>query len=278
MGSLGLLVIISYIQRKFYLHDARDICLNLNLNPSQKMTFYQERTYRRSCLCPHLVSFNARVKETDLWILADQDLTAPAVQSISRHRRVLEKYLEENPQWGEALTPLPPDPYAPLLVQQMLNAGQNAGTGPMAAVAGAIAQAVGRDLLEASPQVVVENGGDLFIASNQDLTIGLWAGDSPLSGKIGLSLPRALQPTGLATSSGTVGHSLSLGKTDAATVLAKDPALADAVATAMGNLVIHKKDLKPALNWAAGIKGVRGALLIAGENLAAWGEIELVRT
>jgi hypothetical protein len=74
-----------------------------------------------------------------------------------------------------------------------------------------------------------------------------------------------------------VGHSLSLGKADAATILAKDPALADAVATAMGNLVKHKKDLRPALNWAAGIKGVTGALLIAGENLAALGEIELVK-
>ncbi|MCA1989441.1 MAG: hypothetical protein LDL07_09915, partial [Desulfarculus sp.] len=84
-------------------------------------------------------------------------------------------------------------------------------------------------------------------------------------------------PLAVCTSSGTVGHSLSLGRADAATILAKDAALADAAATALGNRVRTAADLATALDWAQGVPGVLGALVIKGSQLAAWGEVELVR-
>lgn len=238
---------------------------------------YQERSYRVECEARGFTAFTARVKETDLWIRAMADLGQRAVESILDHRRGLEAYGRDHPDFFASLNPLPLDPLAPPLARAMLAAGQAAGTGPMAAVAGAIAQAVARDLLAWSPQVVVENGGDVYLALNEAATVGLWAGDSPISGRAGLRVTAGQMPMAVCTSSGTVGHSLSLGRADAATILAKDAALADAVATALGNRVQGPDDLAQALDWVQGVPGVLGALVVKGSRLAAWGEVELVR-
>lgn len=240
------------------------------------LTAHQERVYRLDCRPEGLVAFTVRVKETDLWILAEGDLTDEAVDAVLRHRRGLEVYLTQVPEALESLSPLPLDPMAPPLVRAMLRAGQICGTGPMAAVAGAISQAVGEDLLRSSAQVVVENGGDLFVAARQELTVGLFAGASPLSGRLGVRVAGHQMPVSLATSSGTVGHSVSMGRADAALVMAKDGALADAAATALGNRVRDRGDLGAALKWAGGVPGVLGALAVLDDRLAAWGDLTLV--
>ena len=239
------------------------------------MARYEERFYRLGCRPEGLVGFSVLVRETDLFILAERNLRQQAEQAVMDLRRSLEAYLAERPGFLESLEPLPGDPLAPPLARNMLAAGRKAGTGPMAAVAGAISQAVGEALLPFSPAVLVENGGDLYLNAGRELTIGVHAGKSPFSGRLGLKISPEVMPLGLATSSGTVGHSLSLGRADAAVVAAKDAALADACATALGNRVEQKKDLAPALEWVAGIEGVSGALLILGKELAAWGEITL---
>ena len=137
------------------------------------MAGYEERLYRQRCKSRGLVSFTVRVKETDLWIAADSDLTSQAVEFIQRHRRGVENYISNHPGFLEALTPWPDDPLAPPLVRAMIAASQAVGSGPMAAVAGAIAQIVGQDLLDLSDRVVVENGGDLFLAADRDLTVAV---------------------------------------------------------------------------------------------------------
>lgn len=222
------------------------------------------------------MAFTAVVKETDLWIQAQADLTKEAVESILRHRRGLELYIAERPEFLSSLAPLPLDPLAPPLAKAMLEAGRLAGTGPMAAVAGAVAQAVAQDLLELSPQVIVENGGDVYLALERGTVVGLFAGPSPLSGKLGLKLEAQDMPLALCTSSASVGPSLSLGKADAATILAKDGALADAAASALGNLVQGPGDLGRAVEQVQEIPGVLGALAVLGGRLAAWGQITLV--
>jgi hypothetical protein len=139
-----------------------------------------------------------------------------------------------------------------------------------------VAHQVGRRLREASPEVVVENGGDLFLAAGRRLTVALDAGASPLSGRLGLAVAAEDMPLCVCTSSATVGHSLSLGKADAATVAAADGALADAAATALGNRVRGRADLAPALEWTRGVPGISGALVVLGERMAAWGRLTLV--
>jgi hypothetical protein len=146
----------------------------------------------------------------------------------------------------------------------------------MAAVAGEVAHYVGKGLLEKSAEVIIENGGDLFIHVNQPVVVGLFAGDSAFSGKIGLKIDPTPLSVGVCTSSATIGPSLSLGRADCATVVSHSTPLADAVATAMGNRVRKAADLKHAVEWAVNIPGVDGALAVLGDKIAALGEIELV--
>ena len=236
---------------------------------------FEKRFYRLDHKPRGLCGFTVRAKESDLWIAAEKRLDDQALEKLLALRRVLESYLAERPDFGASLTPLPMDGMAPPMVRAMLAAGLSAGTGPMAAVAGAIAQAVGRTLMEHSSQVVVENGGDLFLMASGEITVGLYAGTSPLSGKLGIKIEPERMPLCMACSSGTVGHSLSFGAADAAVVLSPDGALADACATALGNRVKKPDDMQPALEWLQAVSGIQAGLLVMGENLAAWGELTL---
>ncbi len=236
---------------------------------------YQERKYRNLLLDHGLVSFQVMVKETDLYIKAARNLAEPARQSVLRYRHQLESYIHLHPSFLHALTPWPRDDFAAPIIQNMIRAGQGAGVGPMAAVAGAMAEAVGRDLLKDTSEVIIENGGDIFLHSSKQIPIGIFAGKSPLSLRVGLLAPVSEDPWGVCTSSGTVGPSLSFGRADAVCILSPSAALADAAATAVGNRVRSFADLGRGLDQAKEIEGVVGAVIIVGDKLAAWGEIEL---
>jgi ApbE superfamily uncharacterized protein (UPF0280 family) len=157
----------------------------------------------------------------------------------------------------------------------MARAASKAGVGPMAAVAGAIAEFVGHDLIALSPEIIIENGGDIFLASSRERTIGIYAGNSPLTGKIGLKISGAETPLGICTSSGTVGHSLSFGQADAVVILAKSATLADAAATAIGNLISQADDIPKGIERAQGIKGLKGVIIIKDDRLGLWGEVKI---
>ncbi|MBW1646154.1 MAG: UPF0280 family protein [Deltaproteobacteria bacterium] len=227
-----------------------------------------------------LVDFQVTVRETDLFILAaSRELQSYAGERTVFYRRQVEHFLTLFPGVREQLGPFTPPAGAllPPVVRAMVDAGRQAGVGPMAAVAGAIAEAVGRDLLARSPAVLVENGGDLFLAGEREYTVAVFAGPSPFSGKIGLRLARpAPFAAGVCTSSATVGHSLSFGRADAVVVGAETAALADALATAGANRVRDRHDLQPVVEDLRSREGVFGAVAILGEQLAAAGELELV--
>ena len=240
---------------------------------------YQERTYR-ALENSGLVSSFVKIAETDLHILAPQPVEDHALAAVSEVRAVLEGYIQAHPHFLHSLVPLPPDNRAPTVIQEMLVAGATTGVGPMAAVAGMVAEQVGRNLL-AQPgitEVIVENGGDLFVARTRESTISVYAGESPLSNRLGIRLPPEQMPCGVCCSSGMIGHSLSLGRADAVVVLAPDTALADAAATRLGNEVGRKKkSIRHALEVAKGITELAGVVIISGEHLGAWGDVELVR-
>ncbi|HAY22598.1 UPF0280 family protein [Desulfobacca acetoxidans] len=233
------------------------------------------RTYRTRMARSGLVSFQVKMRETDLMILAERNLSDAAMMVVMQQRRQLEHYIAQHPGFLETLIPWPPDVLAPSLVQAMIRATAQVNVGPMAAVAGAIADAVGQELLTRSQEVIVENGGDIFLKITGPATMALFAGRSPLSLKVGIRLQPEQTPLGVCTSSGTVGHSLSLGRADAACVLASTAILADAAATALGNRVKESKDIPAALEWLGDIPDVWGGIVIVGEKLGAWGEVEL---
>jgi uncharacterized protein len=237
---------------------------------------YTERFYRKRVKSEDLFSFEVMVKETDLLVSADQKLEKETRDLVFESRHQIESYIQTHPDFLAALDPYPEDPYAPPLIKEMIESTREVGVGPMASVAGAIAEYVGRHLLKKTNQVIVENGGDLFLKVSRPVTVSIFAGTSPLSEKIGLVIPSRLMPAGVASSSGTVGHSFSMGKADVGCIVSLSAALADAAATALCNRIQGPRDLSRIDEWAGGIKGVLGALVILGDKMATWGQIELV--
>ena len=223
---------------------------------------YVQRTYRNFVAGNSLTPFHICEDQTDLFILADQDLTKQAKDSVYLYRHHLKNYIRSHPLFLTSLQPLPEDPLAPPIVHAMLKAGRCAGVGPMAAVAGAMAEAVGYDLVKDSSNVIIENGGDIYLKSTREVNIAIFAGHSPLSYQIALKINAEETPLGICTSSATVGHSLSFGIADAVCVKAKSAALADAAATAIGNSIHKANEIKKALEGGKNIPGVLGVLII----------------
>ena len=250
--------------------------LRENPNPSGR----GDRIYRSVGADPRRwVSFQAAVETTDLYVLARANFSSDTLAAARRARSVVEDEIRRRPVFATSLEPIaPPDRPSTAPVAAMYAAARIAGVGPMAAVAGALAAVVGQELRTRSEEVIVENGGDIYLSLREEGVVGLFAGSSPFSGQLGLRIRPSRTPLGVCTSSGTVGPSLSFGCADAATVLAPDAALADAVATALGNRVQGPEDLEQAVSWALSIPGVTGAVAILGDRLAAQGDVEFVKT
>ncbi len=237
---------------------------------------YEPRTYRCWVKDDDMFSFNVTVKETDLYIRASRNLRMEALAAVIKHRTPLEEYIKSHPLFLHSLEPYRVEANAPDIVINMAKAAEKAGVGPMAAVAGAIAESVGRDLLAYVPEVIVENGGDIFMKILKVRLVGVYAGESPLTGRIALEVNPDETPLGICASSGTVGHSLSLGTADAVIVLSRSTALADAAATAIGNKVKTADDIVVAIEQAHAIDGLAGVVVIKGDKMGVWGRVKLV--
>lgn len=234
-----------------------------------------ERFYRNRFKADNLCFFRACIEQTDLYIGSQRNLQKEALALIEHLRTELIDYIRRDERFMKSLVPIKPLDGAPLIVNDMCSAALLADVGPMAAVAGAFSKHVGQELLKLSDEIIVENGGDIFIKSNIDRTIGIYAGKSPLSNKVAVRIKARMTPCGICTSSGTIGHSLSFGKADAALVIHRDASVADACATALGNRVRTQDDIQSSLEHISSIPGVMGALVILGEAIGAIGEIEL---
>ena len=239
---------------------------------------YEPRTYRHWVRDKDLVSFNVVVKETDLYIRATKNLKSKALRLVLKYRDTLERYIERYPSFLTSLKPLPSTDDAPHIVQSMLESARKVGVGPMASVAGAIIEFVGSELLAFSPEVIVENGGDIFLKSLRKRVVGIYAGESPLTGKIGLEIAGEETPLGICTSSGMVGHSLSYGKADAVVALSSSATLADAAATAIGNLIEEPDDIPNGIEFAKGVEELKGLLIIKDDKIGLWGEVKICET
>ena len=236
---------------------------------------YEPRTYRHWIKDKDLISFNIVVKETDLYIRASTNLEKKAYKLVVKYRNALERYIRRHPAFLTSLEPLPVSDDAPHIIIEMSAAAEKVGVGPMASVAGAIAEFVGNELLAFSPEIIIENGGDIYLKSLKKRIVGIYAGKLPLTGKIGLEINGQDTPLGICTSSGTVGHSLSYGKADAVVVLSKSATLADAAATAIGNLIIKPSDIQNGLDFANGIEGLKGVVIIKGDQVGLWGKVKI---
>jgi uncharacterized protein len=232
--------------------------------------------YRSSIVAADLVRSHVVVKETDLLVLSDRDISALVRDIVLTQRDRLERYIAVNPRFRDSLLPTAVDDTAPGIVKSMAHAGKSAGVGPMAAVAGAVCDAVAMGVGNSVRELILENGGDLYLASNRERTIGIFAGKNERGPAVGLRLAPERTPVGICTSSGRIGHSLSLGDSSAATVLARSSALADAAATAVGNRVRGRDGVREGVAAARDIPGVLGVVVLRDGKLGVWGDVEIV--
>jgi ApbE superfamily uncharacterized protein (UPF0280 family) len=211
-------------------------------------------------------------------------LFALVTREIRRQRNLLEAYIARQPEFRTTLAPIALLPGAPEVAVRMQSASRAAGVGPMAAVAGAMAQIAAEAALAAgAAEAIIENGGDIYLASPQAVVVALYAGPAVLPGRLAvgrlaLEVQPAEMPLAVCSSSGRLGHSFSFGDCDLATVVARDAALADAAATLAGNLVRRESDIPAALERVAGLAGVQGAIIVKGEKVGMAGRLpRLVR-
>ncbi len=238
---------------------------------------FENRIYRSSVSKQGLTPFKITVKETNLHIQAEYDLGSEAIQIVLKYRNYIEQYIKQHPAFITSFQPVEVKGIVPGIINKMINAGKAAKVGPMAAVAGAIAEYTGLALLKKSDEVVVENGGDIFIKSNSETLFTIFANKSPLSMKTGILIEKRKKPFALCTSSGTIGHSKSFGKADAVTILSDSAPLADAAATSLGNLIKKSDDIEKTIEFGKKIKGTQGIVIIKDKNIGLWGDLKMVK-
>ncbi len=244
-----------------------------------KTNKYQRRFYRDWVKAKDLKFAYFNYKETDLQILTDKPLDKAFVEERMRlYRWDIENYIIKDRRFLTALKPIEVELNAPAIIKEMNEAAKSADVGPMASVAGAIVQSLGRDLLKKGyKDVIIENGGDIFLASRKTRVVRIYTGLPKIWKDLSIKINPKNTPLGICTSSGSVGHSLSFGRADSVVILAKDASLADAVATATTNRVQSKEDLQEALKFARSIRGVKGVVIILKNNLVSWGEVKFVK-
>jgi ApbE superfamily uncharacterized protein (UPF0280 family) len=233
-----------------------------------------------------------RLKETFVWITADEERYIEiAKEEIIRRRRDLERFVRWHPYFLVTLEGYRTEDAVevgdtretgeiPEVVQRMIDAASGLGIGPMAAVAGTLAEFAVEVMRDAgATYAMVDNGGDIAVINDREVLVGIYAGESQFSNKLALRIKPASALTGICTSSGTVGHSISFGTADAATVISASASLSDAAATALCNAVTDEQSIKEAFRAINHVEGIEGALVIYKDTLATWGKVpEIVKT
>jgi hypothetical protein len=244
-----------------------------------KSSKYQKRFYRRWVDTANLCKARVVVNETDVQILTNKPVNiAYCTNRIRFYRLQIERYIAKDERFLTSLKPIAIERTAPAIVKEMAKQSKKANVGPMAAVAGAVAWFLGRDFLRKGyTEVIIENGGDIFLKVTKPVRVGIYTGDSRFNKALTLIIRPEPGPISVCTSSGTIGHSLSFGCCDAAVIISANAALADAVATATGNLVNSEKDLHKAISFAKKVKGIRAAVIVIQNKIAAWGAVEFAQ-
>jgi len=199
---------------------------------------------------------------------------------IVRQRKILEAYIARHPAFGTSFEPIDLLPAAPEVARRMARAARLVGVGPMAAVAGTMAQLAAEAGLNCgAAEAIVDNGGDIYLRASSPAIIALHTGTKGLADRLAFSLQPADTPVAICSSSGKMGHSTSLGQCDLATVVARDASLADAAATRAANLVRTVDDVDSALESIMEIEGIDGLMIVKDDRVGLAGHLPaLVKT
>lgn len=232
---------------------------------------YKKRLYRRKTFNKDLVSFELGYFESNLLISAQTDLSEIGIKYLRSIHSQVSDYCRSHPEFEKSLLPIRTEKGAPEIIRIMQRASKLAAVGPMATVAGAIAEALGKELLKYSREIIVENGGDIFISVSTPRKIGIFAGIGNIYNHLAMTITPDQSPCGICASSGKFGHSLSLGQTCATIIISRSAALADGYATAFGNMVNSDQDIANTLKAARAKKMISGIIIITNSKMAAYG-------
>lgn len=235
----------------------------------------EKRFYRSIIQGADYEKFEVNVEETNLLVIAKRNLEKQIQEEVIRQREILKNFIKENPEFLFSFSPIIVESKHEI-IKLMSKSSVYTKTGPMASVAGAIAEIIGRKFLNLSEELIIENGGDIFLKANRDIIVGIYAGNSPYSMKIGIKLKKRETPYGVATSSGTVGHSISFGDADAVTIVSFSSAFSDGSATYFGNLIKGKIDKELILKELRNFPFIEGVVIIRKKEIFLWGNIEIV--
>mgnify|MGYP001447813372 CR=1 FL=1 len=247
------------------------------------MTGYEPRFYRDSMGGERWKSFRTSHLETDLWIAVDAagfkpEMECYALERAKHYRSLLDNHIRLNPSFLTSLTPLTlPSHVSDNIISDMYRATQRSGTGPMSAVAGAVAEHVCKDMCRqfSIKEIIIENGGDIFMKVESPATISVYAGDSPLSEKIGVEITPEISPLSICCSSGTIGHSFSFGTADACMIACRSGAQADAYATAFCNEVKTIDDITRVTEAALQMEDILSVVIIKNDKVGVGGIFEV---
>jgi len=238
---------------------------------------YQERFYREWTKDTDLYKYWIVIKETDMLVCTSRKLSEEFIKEIvKKYRTQIEEYVKTYEEFQTSLSPVKIEEDAPPIIEELGKYSHRLGIGPFAGVAGAIAQFVGEELMKVSPEVIVENGGDLFLKLEKIRKVGVVFYEPGRENILRIKIKPQNTPLGISSSSSKIGHSLSLGNVDLSCILARNSILSDMCATLLGNIIKTKKDVPSAFKFIKKIEGVKGALVIVEGEISVWGDVEFV--
>ncbi len=229
-----------------------------------------------------LKTYEIIYKETCLLVRSEQNISNKILQWLISCRKPIENYITKHPEFLYSLKPVEIKSNMPEIVKYMCEISAKVAVGPMATVAGVIAEHIGKKFLSVykTGRIIIENGGDIFMHFDREFIFGIYAGEhSPFTGKVKFKVKIVNQPVGICTSSGKIGHSLSFGSADAVTIVSNSSAFSDALATACGNLVKTEKDLYKAIEFAKQFPETIFVCCIKDNTISFWsrdGSCEIV--
>ena len=213
------------------------------------------------------------IDETAVTIAAEAGYISRALDAILRTREDVQRQISTDPFFLTTFEPYDCDCVTSDTIQRMCDASRAVGVGPMATVAGTIAQAGLEAMVAAGcKHGWIDNGGDVALLIDRPVTIEIFC-EPRAHRAFALRIDPLGEVLGVCASSGRVGHSISLGESDVAVAVADSAVLADAMATALGNNVRSDTSLDRCFNPFKHVKGFGGGLVMLDGDVGMWGNI-----
>ncbi len=235
------------------------------------------QAYRKAVTVQGYFKWLVNYRHSDILISCDkEDITDKIRSPLKEVYSELDNFIKQNPVFLKSLSPIAPESFYPETISKMCRISVKFNVGPMAAVAGAVNDFLAKNLLKHCSSLIIENGGDLFVKSARDVTVNLYLKNSYFKNSISIKVKGEYTPCGICSSSGTFGHSYSMGRCDLATVIASSSLAADAAATSAANSVKNQDDIQPAIDYFRAFDDISGILLIKDKKIGMWGRFQLV--